>query len=111
MLEVLNREYITTARAKGLSETKVIYKHAFKNAFVDIITVIGLAFALSLGGAVLIENVFAIPGIGNLITTAAIRREYPIIEGGIAFVTFVALVVNLIVDISYPIINPRVNYE
>jgi|TARA_B100000809_G_scaffold19512_1_gene17199 peptide/nickel transport system permease protein len=111
MLEVLNREYITTARAKGLSETKVIYKHAFKNAFVDIITVIGLVFALSLGGAVLIENVFAIPGIGNLITTAAIRRDYPIIEGGIAFVTFVALVVNLIVDISYPIINPRVNYE
>ncbi|HIK96761.1 MAG TPA: ABC transporter permease [Gammaproteobacteria bacterium] len=111
MLEVLDREYITTARAKGLSETKVIYKHAFRNALINIITIIGLTFALSLGGAVLVENVFAIPGIGNLVTTAAIRRDYPIIEGGIAFVTLVALVVNLLVDISYTIINPRVNYE
>jgi peptide/nickel transport system permease protein len=78
---------------------------------INIITIIGLTFALSLGGAVLVENVFAIPGIGNLVTTAAIRRDYPIIEGGIAFVTLVALVVNLLVDISYTIINPRVNYE
>lgn len=111
MLEVFNREYITTARAKGLSETKVVYKHALRNAFVNIITIIGLSFALNLGGAVLIENVFALPGIGNLITTAAIRRDYPIIEGGIAFVTLVALVMNLFVDISYTVINPRVNYE
>jgi len=111
MLEVFNREYITTARAKGLSETKVVYKHALRNAFINIITIIGLSFALNLGGAVLIENVFALPGIGNLITTAAIRRDYPIIEGGIAFVTLVALVMNLFVDISYTVINPRVNYE
>jgi len=108
MLEVLSCDYIVTAYAKGLSESKVIYKHALRNAFINIITVIGLTFALSLGGAVLVENVFAIPGIGTLITNAAIRRDYPVIEGGIAFITMVALLANLLVDISYTIINPKV---
>jgi peptide/nickel transport system permease protein len=108
MLEVLSCDYIVTAYAKGLSESKVIYKHALRNAFINIITVIGLTFALSLGGAVLVENVFAIPGIGSLITNAAIRRDYPVIEGGIAFLTMVALLANLLVDISYTIINPKV---
>jgi peptide/nickel transport system permease protein len=111
MLDVLGEEYIVTARAKGLSEAKVIYKHALRNAFVLIITVIGLTFALSLGGSVLVETVFAIPGIGQLITTAAIRRDYPVIEGGIAFLTALSLVANLLVDLSYAIINPRVSYE
>ena len=77
---------------------------------VNIITVIGLTFALGLGGTVLVENVFALPGIGNLVTTAAIRRDYPVIEGGIAFVTLIALLTNLIVDISYTIINPKITY-
>jgi peptide/nickel transport system permease protein len=111
MLDVLGEEYIVTARAKGLSEAKVIYKHALRNAFVLIITVIGLTFALSLGGSVLVETVFAIPGIGQLITTAAIRRDYPVIEGGIAFLTALSLVANLLVDLSYAIINPKVSYE
>jgi len=111
MLQVLESEYIVTARAKGLSEIVVIYKHALKNASVNIITVIGLIFALSLGGAVLVENVFALPGIGNLVSTAAIRRDYPVIEGGIAFVTLIALVANFIVDISYTFLNPRISYE
>ena len=84
MLQVLESEYIITARAKGLSEFSVIYKHGLRNAMVNIITVIGLTFALGLGGTVLVENVFALPGIGNLVTTAAIRRDYPVIEGGIA---------------------------
>lgn len=111
MLEILNLDYIVTARAKGLSELKVIYKHALRNALISIITIVGLTFALSLGGSVIIENVFAIPGIGQLITTASIRRDYPVIEGGIAFLTLVALVANLLVDISYTIINPRIAYE
>ena len=111
MLEVLELEYVTAARAKGLSETKVILKHALRNAFISIMTVIGLTFALSLGGSVIIENVFAIPGLGQLITTAAVRRDYPVIEGGMMYLTVVSLVVNLLVDISYTLINPRVIYE
>ena len=111
MLQVLESEYIITARAKGLSEFSVIYKHGLRNAMVNIITVIGLTFALGLGGTVLVENVFALPGIGNLVTTAAIRRDYPVIEGGIAFVTLIALLTNLLVDISYTIINPKITYE
>jgi peptide/nickel transport system permease protein len=111
MLEVLGMEYVTAARAKGLSEAKVIYKHALRNAFISIVTVIGLTFALSLGGSVIIENVFAIPGLGQLITTAAIRRDYPVIEGGMMYLTVISLIVNLLVDISYTLINPRVVYE
>jgi len=111
MLEVLGQDYITTARAKGLSERKVIYKHALRNALVTIITVVGLAFALSLGGSVLVENVFAIPGLGRLIVTAAMRRDYPMIQGGMLYLTGIALVINLIVDISYTLINPKVTYR
>ncbi len=111
MLDVLSKEYITTAWAKGLNERMVIFKHAFKNALVTVVTVVGLIFALSLGGSVLIENVFAIPGLGRLIVSAAVRRDYPIVEGGMIYFTFIALIVNLLVDISYTFINPRVTYE
>jgi peptide/nickel transport system permease protein len=111
MLEVLGMEYVTAARAKGLREGKVIVKHALRNALISIVTVIGLTFALSLGGSVIIENVFAIPGLGQLITTAALRRDYPVIEGGMMYLTVISLVVNLLVDISYTLINPRVAYE
>ncbi|MCP4398844.1 MAG: ABC transporter permease [bacterium] len=111
MLEVLGKEYIVTAQAKGLSQGKVVYKHALKNAMITIITAIGLVFALSLGGSVIIENVFAIPGLGRLIVTAAVRRDYPIIEGGMLYLTGIALLINLFVDISYTFINPQVMYE
>lgn len=111
MLEVLGREYIVTARAKGLPRWMVIYKHALRNALVTIITVVGLIFALGLGGSVLIENVFAIPGLGRLIVTAAIRRDYPIVQGGMLYLTGITLLVNLLVDISYSLINPKVTYE
>lgn len=111
MLEALGKEYITTAWAKGLNERMVVFKHAFKNASITIVTVVGLIFALSLGGSVLIENVFAIPGLGRLIVTAAIRRDYPIVEGGMIYFTLIALFVNLLVDISYTFINPKVTYE
>jgi peptide/nickel transport system permease protein len=111
MLEVLGNEYIVAARAKGLTEVKVLYKHALRNAFISIITVIGLIFALSLGGSVIIESVFAIPGLGQLVTTAALRRDYPIIEGGILYLTFISLAVNLLVDVSYTLINPKITYE
>lgn len=110
MIEVLGREYIVMARAKGLGETRVVLVHALKNAMIQIVTVIGLTFALGLGGAVIIENVFALPGLGQLITTAAVRRDYPMLEGGIFYLTLVALLVNLAVDLSYAALNPRVRY-
>ena len=110
MLDVLGNEYIVTARAKGLSEYKVIYKHALRNAFVSIITVIGLIFALNLGGSIIIENVYALPGLGQLVATAALRRDYAIIEGSMLYFILVALLVNLAIDISYTLINPRIRY-
>ena len=110
MIEVLGQEYITMARAKGLSESRVVLKHALKNAMIQIVTVIGLTFALGLGGSVIIENVFALPGLGQLITIAAARRDYPMLEGGIFYLTLVALVVNLAVDLTYAFFNPRVRY-
>ena len=110
MIEVLGKDYVTMARAKGLREPIVILKHALKNAMIQIITVIGLTFALGLGGSVIIENVFALPGLGQLITTAAVRRDYPTLEGGIFYLTLVALVTNLIVDLAYAYFNPRVRY-
>lgn len=110
MLEVLGNEYIVTARAKGLPEYKVVYKHALRNAFVSIITVIGLIFALNLGGSIIIENVYALPGLGQLVATAALRRDYAIIEGGMLYFILVALLVNLAIDISYTLINPRIRY-
>jgi peptide/nickel transport system permease protein len=110
MIEVLGTEYVMMARAKGLPESVVVLKHALKNAMIQIITVLGLTFALGLGGSVIIENVFALPGLGQLITTAAIRRDYPTLEGGIFYLTLVALVVNLAVDLAYAYFNPRVRY-
>jgi peptide/nickel transport system permease protein len=107
MLEVLDTEYVTMARAKGMPELTVITRHALRNAMVQIITAIGLLFALGLGGSVIIEQVFALPGLGELITTAAIRRDYPTLEGGIFYLTLTALVVNLLVDLSYAYFNPR----
>jgi peptide/nickel transport system permease protein len=110
MIDVLGADYVMMARAKGLPERVVVLKHALKNAMIQIITVIGLTFALGLGGSVIIENVFALPGLGQLITTAAVRRDYPTLEGGIFYLTLVALVVNLGVDLAYAYFNPRVRY-
>lgn len=111
MIEVLGAEYVGMARTKGLPEYIVILKHALRNAMIQIVTVIGLVFALGLGGSVIIENVFALPGLGELITTAAVRRDYPTLEGGIFYLTIVALGINLIVDLAYAYFNPRIRYS
>lgn len=108
MLEVLDTEYVGMARAKGMPEWIVILRHALRNAMVQIITAIGLLFALGLGGSVIIEQVFALPGLGELITTAAIRRDYATLEAGIFYLTLTALFVNLLVDLAYAYFNPRV---
>ncbi|HXH12720.1 MAG TPA: ABC transporter permease [Alphaproteobacteria bacterium] len=112
MLEVLHQEYITTARAKGLSERAVVYKHALKNALIPVLTVFGLQFGALLSGAVLTETVFAWPGVGRLIVEEGILpRDYPIVQGAILVVAVAFVMVNLLVDLLYGYIDPRIRYD
>jgi peptide/nickel transport system permease protein len=111
MLDVLREQFILAGRAKGLSETRVVYKHALKNAFVPTLTVIGISFAVLLGGAVIIEQVFNIPGLGRLIISAVLRRDYPVIQGVILIVAGVYVLVNLAVDLAYLALDPRIRYQ
>ncbi len=111
MLEVLGQDYVRTAKAKGLVERIVINKHALRNALLPVITVIGLSFGGLLSGAILTETVFAWPGIGKWVYDAIAARDYPIIQGGILFVAFIFVVVNLLVDLSYALIDPRIQYS
>ncbi len=111
MLEVLNQDYIRTARSKGLGEFKVIYNHAFRNALLPIITVVGMQFGYLLGGAVLTESVFAWPGLGRFIVESILARDYPFIQGALLFFGTTFLLVNLLTDILYSYINPRVRFE
>lgn len=111
MLEVLNEDYIRTARSKGLSETVVILKHALKNALIPVVTVTGLAFGELLGGAVLVESVFAWPGVGALMVRAISTRDYPMIQGGVLVIAVIFVTMNLVVDILYTLIDPRIRYD
>ncbi|BEP28049.1 ABC transporter permease [Helicovermis profundi] len=111
MLEVMRQDYIRTARAKGLSEKVVIFKHAIKNAFLPIVTVIGLQIGLLLGGAVMTETVFSYPGLGRKLYLSIMARDYPMVQGGILIVAFFFVFVNLIVDISYMFIDPRISLD
>jgi len=110
MLEVLSQDYIRTARAKGLGERGVLFLHALKNAAVPIVTVIGIGVALLIGGAVVTESVFAIPGLGRLTIDAIVRRDYPLIQGIVLMFSFVYVLVNLIVDLIYTALDPRIRY-
>ena len=111
MLDVLNSDFVRTARAKGLSEYFVIMKHALRNAMIPTLTTIGLAVARLAGGAVVTETVFNIPGAGRLVMTAISRRDYGVIQGHILFAALLYVVVNLVVDIIYKAIDPRVEYK
>ncbi len=111
MLEVLDQDYIRTAWAKGLPGWRVIFVHALRNALVPIVTVTGISVGLLLGGSVVIETVFAIPGVGKLIGAAILRRDYPVMQGGLLFVTALVMGVNLLTDLLYAVIDPRVAYE
>ena len=108
MLEVLGQDYIRTARAKGLGMAPILFLHALKNAAVPIVTVIGLGVALLIGGAVVTESVFAIPGIGRLVVDAILRRDYPVIQGVTLLFSLVYVLVNLIVDLLYTLLDPRI---
>ena len=108
MLEVMNQQYMSTARSKGISEWSVIIKHGFRNALLPTITFLGLQFGSLLGGTVIVEQVFSWPGIGRLIIDAINQRDYPVIQGGVIFLAIIMVAVNLIVDLSYTLIDPRI---
>ncbi|MGH7390851.1 MAG: ABC transporter permease [Candidatus Rokuibacteriota bacterium] len=111
MLDVLREQYITAGRAKGLGEPVVVYKHALRNALVPTVTIIGISVAVLLSGAVVVETVFNIPGLGRLIISAVLRRDYPVVQGVVLCVAGLYMLVNLAVDLSYLLIDPRVKYR
>jgi peptide/nickel transport system permease protein len=110
MLEVLREDYIITARAKGLRERVVIARHALRNTLIPVITIIGIQFGYSLGGMVVIETVFARKGIGLLTIDAILEHDVPVVQGTVLFLALIFVFVNLIVDISYAALDPRVRY-
>jgi peptide/nickel transport system permease protein len=110
MLEVLSQDYVRTAKAKGVGSRQILFVHALKNAAVPIVTVIGIGFAALIGGAVVTESVFAIPGLGRLTVDAILRRDYPIIQGVVLLFSFVYVLINLGVDLLYTVFDPRIRY-
>ena len=109
MLEVIGQDYIRTARAKGVSERVVIYRHALKNALIPVITVVGLEFGAFLGGAVITETIFAINGMGRLTIQAIQQRDFPVVQGTVLVLSMLFVFVNLIVDVSYRFLNKRID--
>ena len=110
MLDVLNDDYVRTARSKGMSERRVVVRHALKNALIPILTVIGLTAALLVSGAIVTETVFGLPGVGSLIVSAVLRRDYPVIQGALIVVAGLYVLVNFAIDMLYLAIDPRVRY-
>ena len=110
MLEVLRSDYVRTAKAKGLSELMVNYKHALKNVLIPVVTIIGLSFANLMGGAVVTEQIFNIPGVGRLLIKSVFTRDYPVIEGIILYIAAMWVIINLVTDVLYVIIDPRIEY-
>jgi peptide/nickel transport system permease protein len=111
MLEVLQEDYIKVARAKGLTENMVITTHAFRNALIPVLTVMGIAMALLFSGTVVVENVFAIKGLGRVLIQGIINRDYPVVQGSILLVAVILVFTNLLVDILYTVVDPRIAYE
>lgn len=110
MLDVLQNEYIRTAKAKGVRQSLVIFKHALRNAIIPVVTVIGMSFANLMGGAVVTESIFNIPGVGRLLIKSVFTRDYPVIEGVVLYIAIAWTLINLLVDIIYTIIDPRLEY-
>jgi peptide/nickel transport system permease protein len=108
MLDVLGEDYVRTARSKGLPESSVVLKHALRNALVPIVTVLGLTVALMIGGAVVTETVFGLPGVGNLVVTAVLRRDYPVIQGALLVIAAIYVLINFSIDLLYVAVDPRV---
>jgi peptide/nickel transport system permease protein len=110
MLDVLAQDYIRTAQAKGLATGSILTRHALKNAAIPVVTIIGIGVALLIGGAIVTETVFAIPGIGRLTVDAILRRDYPIIQGVVLIFSGAYVLINLAVDLSYIVFDPRIRY-
>jgi len=110
MLDVLRDDYVRTARAKGLTETRVILRHAVRNALIPILTVLGLTAALLVSGAVVTETVFGLPGVGSLVVSAVLRRDYPVIQGALLVIAAIYVLINLFIDLLYLLVDPRVRY-
>ncbi|PSC03849.1 peptide ABC transporter [Alsobacter soli] len=108
MLDVLNEDFVRTARSKGVSEARVVLRHALGNALIPIVTVVGLTAALLVGGAIVTETVFGLPGVGNLVVSAVLRRDYPVIQGALIVVAGVYVLINLLIDLIYTLVDPRV---
>lgn len=111
MLEVLNREYVTVARAKGLQERRVVIGHALRNALAPVVTYVGLQYGFLLGGAVVTETIFSLPGVGRLVVTSISQRDYPMIQGAILMIAVIFVLINLFVDIICAWLDPRISYE
>ncbi len=111
MLDVLDQDYIRTARAKGLNEWSTVGKHAFRNSLMSVVTVSGIILSLLIGGSVVIEQVFALPGIGRLVVQGIMARDYPLIQGTMLLLGFAFVIVNVIVDLAYTLVDPRVRYD
>ncbi|MFP4066992.1 MAG: ABC transporter permease [Spirochaetaceae bacterium] len=111
MLDVLHEDYIRTARAKGLSARSVVYKHALKNAMIPVVTVTGLQLGMLIGGSILTETVFSWPGIGRLVIQAINNRDYPMVQGVVLFISGAFIVINIVVDAIYAILDPRIRYQ
>jgi peptide/nickel transport system permease protein len=110
MLDVLGEDYVRTARSKGMSEFRVVMKHALKNALIPILTVIGLTAALLVSGAVVTETVFGLPGVGSLVVSAVLRRDYPVIQGALLVIAALYVLINFVIDMLYLVVDPRVRY-
>lgn len=111
MLEILREDYIRTAWAKGLEEKVIVSRHALKNALIPVVTIIGLQIAVLMGGSVIIEQIFSLPGLGRLLIESVSSRDYPMVSGIIMFIGILMLLINLVVDISYAFLNPKIRYS
>jgi peptide/nickel transport system permease protein len=110
MLEVIRQDYIRTAYSKGITEMQILLKHALKNALIPVVTILGLQVRILIGGSVLIETVFNIPGMGRLLVNAAFDKDFPIVQGGVLLMSLIVCLINLLVDISYGWFDPRIRY-
>ena len=111
MLEVLREDYVRTARAKGLAERSVVLRHALRNALIPVITIMGSQISFLLGGTVIVETIFSLPGMGRLTLNAVLNRDYPVVQGTVMLMAFIFIFINLIVDLLYVVLDPRIRYS
>jgi peptide/nickel transport system permease protein len=111
MLDVIREDHVRTARAKGLPEWKIILKHVFRNALISIVSALGFTFVALVSGTVVTETVFSLPGIGRLVVESILRRDYPVIQGIILVIVLLYMLINLLVDLSYAFLDPRIKYS